>query len=101
MKISIQIAVLLLSLQSMCGQNLYGETGSFSHLFTNDEYEMMTTKRIRREIRDLSDNQWDRIVDAMNIMKNTSESDGREIYGEFYQNYDVLVCQHAITSLGP
>merc|ERR1719242_459588 len=60
----------------------------------------MTTKRIRAEIRDISDDQWTRVVDAMNIMKNLSESEGRAIYGDYYRNYDNLVCQHAVSTYG-
>ena len=82
-------------------ESLYGKTGAFAHLFTDGEYEEMRKKRIRREIRDISDDQWDRIVDAMNIMKYIPEDVGKEIYGDYYRNYDNMVCQHYIAAYGP
>ena len=62
--------------------------GMFSHLFTDEEFEEISqNKRIRREIRDLSNDQWNRVATAMNIMKYVSEEEGKEIYGNDYRNY--------------
>ena len=58
-------------------------------------------KRVRKEIRDLSDNEWDRIVEALWIMKETSESKGKKLYGDDYRNYDGLVKKHMRASLNP
>merc|ERR1719242_999959 len=80
--------------------HMLGEEGLYSDLFTDDEYDEMTTKRVRAEIRDISDDQWDRVANAMNIMKNLSEVDGQAMYGDYYRNYDNLVCQHAVASFG-
>ena len=90
----------LLLLRFTAGQRLYGAPGSYSHLFTTDEYETMSTKRIRSEIRDISDDQWDRIAHAMNIMKYIPEDVGKEMYGDYYRNYDNMVCQHYIATYG-
>ena len=74
-------------------------SGPFSDLFSYDEYLSMTDKRIRREVRDLTEDQWDRIADALNLMKNMSTEHGRALFGNDYVNYDVLTCQHAQSTL--
>ena len=72
-----------------------GCEGMFSHLFTAEEIdEISTNKRVRREIRDLTCDQWSRVAAAMNIMKYVSEEEGQEIYGSDYRSYDSLICQH-------
>lgn len=95
------MTTLLLIVHAASSQSLYHETGVFSGLFTTEQYESMMTKRIRREIRNVSDDQWDRIVNAMNIMKYIPEDVGKQIYGDYYRNYDNMVCQHAIGSFDP
>ena len=67
--------------------------------FTWDDYELLSQKRIRKEVRALSDDQWQRIVDALWIMKNVDQDTGREIYGTEYRSYDSMVCQHALCAL--
>ena len=88
-------------MQLSASQSLYGETGEYAHLFTTAEYESMSTKRVRREIRDISSDQWNRIANAMDIMKSIPEDISREIYGDYYRNYDALVCQHYVATVGP
>ena len=75
------------------------DNGTFSDIFTDDEYNQMQNKRIRKEIRDISDEQWDAIAAAMNIMKNIPTEQGKAIYGDRYLSYDDLVCQHARSTL--
>ena len=58
-------------------------------------------KRIRKEMRDLSSKEWNRIVDAMWIMKENSDSKGKKKYGEDFRNYDELVKKHILVSLSP
>ena len=70
------------------------EAGRFSDIFTTSQYNAIAKKRIRREIRDLSCDQWNRVAAAMNIMKYVSEEEGKQIYGNNYRSYDSLVCQH-------
>ena len=50
--------------------------------------------RTRREVRALSTDEWRRVVDAMNVMKVTSDADGREQYGPAYRSYDSFVAEH-------
>ena len=57
-------------------------------------------KRVRKEIRMLSDKQWNRVVDAMKVMKFTSDEEGKKLYGPYYRSYDSLVAQHAAAALG-
>ena len=73
----------------------------YSNLFTTEEYTQISKKRVRKEIRDLSRTEWQRIVDAMNIMKRLSESEGVALYGNDYRNYDDLLCQHLSASWSP
>ena len=76
-------------------------SGRFSNLFTSDEYFAIQQKRVRREVRDLSPDQWNRVAEAMNMMKNLSTAEGREMFGDDFINYDALVCQHAIANYDP
>ena len=70
-------------------------TGPFAHLFTQEEYiDISENKRIRREIRDLSCDERNRVASAMNTMKRVNDEDGKVIYGKDYRSYDSLVCQH-------
>eukprot|EP01083_Nonionella_stella_P073505 198826_1 len=57
-----------------------------------DDYDA----RIRREIRQLSSWEWQRIANAINIMKSTSQEDGKKLYGSKFETYDSLVCRHAL-----
>ena len=52
-------------------------------------------------MRDLSSKEWNRIVDAMWIMKENSDSKGKKKYGEDFRNYDELVKKHILVSLSP
>lgn len=75
--------------------------GIYASYFTNDEYEQVKEKRIRREIRDITSDQWDRVSNALNIMKHTSQSQGQSLYGPAFRNYDALVCQHTQATYHP
>eukprot|EP01083_Nonionella_stella_P112101 329357_1 len=61
----------------------------------NDDYDDYDA-RIRREIRQLSSWEWQRIANAINIMKSTSQEDGKKLYGSKFETYDSLVCRHAL-----
>jgi hypothetical protein len=54
----------------------------------------MDIKRIRREIRDLSNEEWVNIVKAFWKMKKIKTSIGKQLYGENYISYDDLVAKH-------
>jgi len=60
--------------------------------------QQMPRRRIRREIRSLSEDQRERVFAAMNIMKATDGSPGRVRYGDKYFSYDELVAQHLSAS---
>eukprot|EP01098_Paradermamoeba_levis_P003949 TRINITY_DN1736_c0_g1_i1.p1 TRINITY_DN1736_c0_g1~~TRINITY_DN1736_c0_g1_i1.p1 ORF type:complete len:865 (-),score=267.51 TRINITY_DN1736_c0_g1_i1:60-2654(-) len=55
-------------------------------------------RRVRREIRSLSAQEWQRVVDAMWIMRNTSTEAGVLKYGSAYKEYDYFVSKHAVTT---
>ena len=55
-------------------------------------------KRIRREIRSLSMEEWDKVVNAMWVMKTTSMTDGKASYGEAFKTYDSFVLKHALAT---
>mmetsp|Transcript_10710 Transcript_10710/g.24405 ORF Transcript_10710/g.24405 Transcript_10710/m.24405 type:complete len:506 (+) Transcript_10710:98-1615(+) len=57
-----------------------------------------TSQRVRREVRSLSQQQWDAVVDAMWIMKTTSMEEGRAQYGSAYRSYDYFTTMHAVIS---
>ena len=100
----------LLALLSLCFLHLqvshckdyktiaYLKHKGISGWFTDEEKSAMKQKRIRREVRDLSSVEWQKITDAMNIMKYTDGDDGRVIYGDNYRSYDELVCFHSHTA---
>lgn len=51
-------------------------------------------KRVRYEIRDISNEQRNRIFNAMDIMKHTSMEEGKLKYGDLFVSYDTLVSKH-------
>jgi hypothetical protein len=51
-------------------------------------------KRIRKEIRDLSREEWNKVCDAFWIMKTTSDDTGKSKYGESFVSYDTMVSKH-------
>lgn len=61
----------------------------------------MRSKRVRREIRDLSERDWNAVVAAMWIMKTTSDYDGRIKFGDFFVSYDTMVAKHISAALDP
>jgi hypothetical protein len=50
--------------------------------------------RVRREIRDLSSSEWNTVVRALWVMKNTTTEDGRRLYGSDFISYDAMVSKH-------
>ena len=63
---------------------------------------MTTTKKaVRREIRDLTGDQWRRVVRAFWSMKKTSDIDGKKKYGPLYVSYDTLLKMHMSAALHP
>ena len=61
----------------------------------------MTTPRIRKEIRDLPQSEWNDVAAAMWIMKKTSDADGIRKYGKWFVNYDTMVAMHMNAALDP
>jgi len=60
----------------------------------------VNAKTTRYEIRDLSPEAWDQVVDVMWTMKNTTNhTHGQELYGPAFQPYDAFVVKHAVSSL--
>ncbi len=53
-------------------------------------------KRIRREIRSLSSEEWNAVVEAFWVMKNTGDVDGRIKFGSKFVSYDSMVAKHMI-----
>lgn len=51
-------------------------------------------KRIRRELRALSEEERERVFAAMNVMKQTSSLKGQKMFGPQFISYDDLVAQH-------
>lgn len=57
--------------------------------------------RVRKEIRSVSTEQWDRVVNAIWIMKTLSLNEGRLKYGRKFITYDLMVLKHARASFDP
>jgi len=57
------------------------------------------SQRVRREIMDLTSEEWLKVVAAMHIMKGTSMSDGQSMYGSNFRTYDYFVVKHAVASM--
>jgi hypothetical protein len=55
-------------------------------------------QRIRREIRQLSSSEWQKVVDAYWIMKNTPQEEGEAKYGPYYKQFDYFPSKHAVTT---
>lgn len=55
----------------------------------------------RREIRDLTPDQWRRVVRAMWKMKTTNDVDGKKTFGSNFLSYDTLHKLHQSASLNP
>jgi hypothetical protein len=55
--------------------------------------------RIRKEIRQLSLDEWNQVVNAFWIMKKTSTKDGKQKYGNKYVSYDRMVEKHSNAAL--
>ena len=51
-------------------------------------------KKVRKEIRDLSTSEWDAIVNALWIMKETTDTDGTILYGKHFISYDSMISKH-------
>jgi hypothetical protein len=51
-------------------------------------------KKVRKEVRDLSTSEWDAIVNALWIMKETTDSDGILLYGKHFISYDSMISKH-------
>ena len=55
--------------------------------------------RIRKEIRSLSKHEWNEVVEAMNIMKNSTIQEGKVKYGNHFVTYDYMISKHAHAAL--
>ena len=56
-------------------------------------------RRLRTEIRDLTSDEWERVVHALWIMKQTPTKLGRQKYGSLYSSYDRLILKHVRAAL--
>lgn len=56
-------------------------------------------KRIRKEIRTLSNTEWNNVVKAFWVMKLTNDNEGKRKYGNRFISYDRLVLKHGISAL--
>jgi hypothetical protein len=56
-----------------------------------NRFEMV---RVRREIRDLSFSEWNTVVRALWVMKNTTTEEGRRLYGPEFISYNAMVSKH-------
>ena len=50
--------------------------------------------RVRREVRDLSITEWQRVTNAMNTMKRVATTNGQATYGAAYRSYDYFTAKH-------
>ncbi|KAL3910523.1 MAG: hypothetical protein SGARI_002082 [Bacillariaceae sp.] len=55
-------------------------------------------KRVRKEIRSLSMEEWDKVVAAMWVMKTTDMEEGKVAYGDAFKTYDSFVLKHALAT---
>ena len=66
---------------------------------TGSARERVGTKRVRRAIGQLSDDEWARVVAAMWEMKNLSEAEGRAKYGPDFRSMDYHNVRHVAAGL--
>lgn len=60
---------------------------------------MTFIQRVRREIRNLTPKEWNDVVGCIWTMKNLTSTQGRELYGPAFRNYDDMVARHAHAAL--
>eukprot|EP00930_Biecheleria_cincta_P066300 TRINITY_DN5238_c1_g2_i1.p1 TRINITY_DN5238_c1_g2~~TRINITY_DN5238_c1_g2_i1.p1 ORF type:complete len:693 (+),score=94.90 TRINITY_DN5238_c1_g2_i1:43-2121(+) len=56
----------------------------------------VVSQRVRREITQLTEAEWQRVVDAIWIMKNTSRASGESQFGSNFKPYNYFVMKHAV-----
>jgi len=59
------------------------------------------SQRVRRELRTLTSEEWNKVTAAMWIMKTTSREDGVAAYGAAFRTYDTFVVKHAVAESDP
>ena len=87
----------------ICGENCCSPVGTNGNTnppcpVCNAPKREPGTQRIRKEVRTLSSSEWENVVTAFWIMKNTSQSEGAALYGSAFKNYDYFTSQHAVTT---
>ena len=55
--------------------------------------------RVRRSISNLTDTEWDRVTNAMWVMRTTDTLTGQAMYGNQYNDWDYFVLRHVISSV--
>jgi len=57
-----------------------------------------TSQRVRKEVRNLTSDEWQKVVNAYWTMKNTPQDVGEALYGKYYRQYDYFPSKHAVTT---
>ena len=55
--------------------------------------------RVRRSISNLTDTEWDRVTNAMWVMRTTDTLTGQAMYGNQYHDWEYFVLRHVISSV--
>ena len=58
-------------------------------------------KRVRRKLTSLSDAEWQRVVDALWVMKNLTTSEGQARYGPGFREFDFFAYLHILSQFVP
>ena len=58
----------------------------------------LVSQRVRKEIRSLTMEEWERVVTAMWTMKTETTESGRAKYGSQFRTYDYFVVKHAVAT---
>lgn len=66
----------------------------FCDLFSAEQYDYISSKRVRKSIETLTIEEFDAYADAIWTMKQTPQSEGEVLYGKDFVTYDRLVCYH-------
>jgi len=57
--------------------------------------------RVRRALHTLSDDEWQRVVDAFWVMRNTETTEGQARFGKSYRGWDYWTLLHLVANLPP
>ena len=60
-----------------------------------------TARRVRRAVHSLGQEEWQRVIDALWVMRRTPDQEGQQRYGPAYRSYSFFTIRHKLNSYPP